>query len=145
MRIRSSGSVSASRPSAAPVPSPQGSSSTTWSANYPTPFLSPAAHSCCPSTSRTRMPTSDSKSTFAKTTANPNGSRGTLYWTIPASATAVLPSCYKTCEPSYLRKKQKASCSSASSSSVCRHPCPSRHGRRVGEHRGHGRHGRPPA
>jgi hypothetical protein len=81
-------------------------------------------HSCRPSTSRTRTPTSGSKSTFAKTTASLNGNKGTLYWTIPASATAGLPSCYRTCEPSYLTKKQKASCSSVSSSSVCRHPCP---------------------
>ncbi len=124
MRTQSSGSASASRPSAAPVPSHQGSSLTMLLANFPTPFLSPAAPSCCPSTSRTRTHTSGSKIISAETTASQNGSRGTPYWTIPASATADLLSCCKTCEPSYLRRRQKASCSSVSSSNVCQHPCP---------------------
>ena len=35
-------------------------------------------------------------------------------------------SCYKTCELSCLTKKQRASCSSASSSRGCPHPCPTR-------------------
>ncbi len=48
---------SASRPFAAPERSPWGSSSTTWLENFPTPFLSLAALSCCLSISKTRMPT----------------------------------------------------------------------------------------
>jgi hypothetical protein len=85
--------------SAAPGPFPQGSSLTMWLANYPMLFLSPAAPSCCPSTSRTRTPQSGSKNTSAKTTANQNGSKDTPCWTIPASATAARLSCCKKCAP----------------------------------------------
>ncbi len=88
------------------------------------PFLSPAAPSCCPSTSRTRTPTSGSRTTSAGTIASRSGSKGTPYWTTPPSAITARLSCYKTCEPSCLTKRLKASFSSASSSNVCQQPCP---------------------
>jgi hypothetical protein len=53
------GFASASQPSAEPALCPQVSSLTTWLASCPTPFLSPAAPSCCLSISKTRMPTRD--------------------------------------------------------------------------------------